>query len=118
MLEIWEQANNMFKSVKIDNAVIYKGVKVVKDDDGIRVYSTETDFYTDMTYSFVIGTFEESLIAYLKRKYMNKLSVIEDSIQKEINGKRNHKRYNYLKKLRETYLNKYNEINTKEITGR
>lgn len=118
MEEIWEQANNMFKSVRIDNAVIYKGIKVVNDEDGIRVYSTETDFYTDITYSFVIGSFEESLNSFLRRKYMVKLSAIEDSIQEEINGKRNHKRYNYLKKLRETYLNKYNEINTKEVTRR
>lgn len=118
MQEIWEQVNNTFKAVRIGNSVIYKGVKIVKEDDGIRIYSTDTDFYTDMTYSFVIGSFEESLNAYLKRKYMSKLLVVEDSIQKEINGKRNHKRYTYLKKLRETYLNKYNEINTKETTGR
>lgn len=118
MYEIWEQANSIFNAVKLDNSIIYKGVKIVKDDQGIRIYSTETDFYTDMTYSFVVGTFEESLENYLKNKYMRKLTAIENSIQKEINGKRNHKRYNYLKKLRETYLTKYNEVNTKKVTRR
>jgi len=66
MYEIWEQANSIFNAVRIDNAIIYKGVKIVKNDDDIRIYSTETDFYTDITYSFVIGSFEESLISYLK----------------------------------------------------
>jgi hypothetical protein len=33
-------------------------------------------------------------------------------ITREMNGHKNHKRITYLKTMRETYLNKYNGVNT------
>jgi len=109
---IWKEALSMKGSVRMENSVITKGIKTVNSDEGVRFYSTETDFYEDITDTFLIGGFEYSLNVYLRNKYLKLLDRVERSIQKEIDGRRNHKRYNYLKKMRQTYLNKYNEINT------
>ena len=96
----------------MEDSVINKGIKTIKTDDGIRFYSMETDFYEDITDVFLVGSFKDSLNAHLKDKYLRLLNSVEKLIQEEINGRRNHKRYNYLKRMRQNYLNKYNEINT------
>lgn len=114
--EVWSQARSKHLSANLDtddhDAVVYRGVKVVRDVDGIRLYCTDKDFYEEITDKFVGKTFDEGLENHLKFKYINKLNLIEESIQEELNGNKNHKRFSYLKSMRKFYLNKYNEINT------
>lgn len=112
---IWLEARGKRFSVNLDTdnylATIYKGVKLMKRGDKIRIYSTETDFYKDITDSFVNGSFDNSLNLFLKNKYVRNLEKIENLIRIEISGNKNHKRYDYLKSMRNQILKKYNEIN-------
>ncbi|MGA1740389.1 MAG: hypothetical protein ACO393_05985 [Methylophilaceae bacterium] len=113
---MWIQARSKPNAVHLDTkdyeSVIYKGIKMVKDERGINVYSTGSDFYTNITSSFVGGSFDECVRHFLKKKYIKTINKIEKAIQNEINGNKNHKKFHYLKTMRENYLNKYNEINT------
>lgn len=113
---IWNEARSTFGSVNLDTedqeAVMYKGIKVIKRESDIKIFSTETDFYEDITDSFVKDSFAIGVKTYLKDKYLRFLDRIESLIQEEINGSKNHKRFDYLKGLRNEYLNKYNEINS------
>lgn len=114
--EIWDQARSKHFAVDIDTdkheSVIYKGIKLVKDESGIKIFSTETDFYKDITDEFVKDSFMIGVNQYLKKKYLRKLDEIEKMVKYEMNNNKNHKRFAYLKAMRETYLNKYNEVNT------
>lgn len=114
--QIWIQARSKHGSVSIDTdkceSVIYKGIKVVRDGSGIRIYSTETEFYKDITDEFNMDSFTIGVKEYLKNKYLRTLDKIERAIKRNLNGSKNHKNFSYLKSMRETYLNKYNEINT------
>ena len=118
---IWNEARGTYGSVIIDgkdhNGVIYKGVKVVRyDDQSVRVYCTDTDFYEDITDNLSGLPFLDEVDIHLKAKYLRKLDTIAEMIQREMNNHKNHKRFVYLKKMRNEYLNKYNEISTKETT--
>lgn len=115
--EAWDEAVRIPQSTKLDDSVIYKGVKIVSNEDGIKIYSTESDFYRDITDSFLVGDFKNSMRLFLSRKYLRLLGLVERRIKKEIIGKRNHKKYNYLKNARTNLIEKYNEINSKKITG-
>lgn len=114
--QIWIQARSKHGSVSIDTdkheSVIYKGIKVVRDDSGIKIYSTETEFYRDITKEFVMDSFTIGVKEYLKRKYLRRLDEIERAIKKNLNGSKNHKNFSYLKSMRENIINKYNEINS------
>ena len=118
MINIWEESRSLGVSLDTDDhqAVIYKGIKVVNTDGDIRLYSTETDFYEDITSTFNDETFKGFVNRHLKEKYLKKLDRIENLIKIEMNNYKNHKKFSYLKKRRNEYLKKYNEINTKEIT--
>ena len=113
---IWIQARSNPGSVFIDTdkyeSAIYKGIKVVRDDSGIKIYSTETEFYKDITKEFVMDSFTIGVKEYLKKKYLRTLDKIERAIKKNLNGNKNHKNFSYLKSMRENIINKYNEINT------
>lgn len=95
-------------------ARIYKGIKMVKSESGIRVYSAETDFYKDITIWFdkSSSSFKDCAHEYLKHKYLNKLDEVERRVKQEINSAKNHKRVAALKVRRTNLLNKYNEINS------
>lgn len=115
--KMWSEALKMPNSAHItykeSEAVIYKGVKVSKSEEGIKIFSTETDFYTDMTEDFIQSeSFEVCVSIYLKSKYLTQLDNVERWIQNEVNGQKNHKKINKLKKFRERLIIKYNEINT------
>lgn len=114
--EIWKQARSKRFGANLDTddhkAIVYKGVKVINTDGDIKLYCTDTDFYEDITNKFKSTTFDEGVKQHLKSKYLNKLEYIEKLIQEELNGNKNYKRFDYLKSMRQEYLNKYNEINT------
>jgi hypothetical protein len=114
--DLWNQARSNKFGVKLDDdsseSVIYKGIKFVKDENGIRIYSTETDFYKDITKTFYKYDYYRGVNEFLKKKYILFLNRIEASIRNEVNTSKNHKRFQYLQSMRKHYLNKYNEINS------
>lgn len=114
---IWAQARDLFTSAIIDGddfeSVIYRGIKLVRYEGIVRIYSTDSPFYDDITDSFIVD--DDFLICvkyHLRAKYLRGLDKVERMITREMNGHKNHKRITYLKTMRETYLNKYNGVNT------
>jgi len=107
-------------STKDYEARIYKGIKVVNDGEMVKVYSTHTPFYKDITYNFIIhgGSFKDCAHDYIKARYRDRLDEVERKIKMEMNSSKNHKRFSSLKVRRNNLLNKYNEINSKETTRR
>ena len=114
--KIWEEASSTFGAVRLNSkdheSYIYKGVKIVKYNGIVTLYSTETEFYKVITYYFYGKSFLEGVRSFLTDKYLKKLDTIEKMIQKEMNNQKNYKRFKYLKSRRNTYLKKYNEINS------
>lgn len=113
---LWNQARANRFGVKLDDekseSVIYKGIKVVKDQEGIRIYSTGSEFYEDITDKFYKYDYYRGVNEFLKNKYVSMLNKIERYIQNEVNTSKNHKKFQYLQSMRKYYLNKYNEINS------
>jgi len=114
--KIWEEASSTFGAVRLysndHESYVYKGIKIVRYNGIVTLYSTETEFYKSITKYFYGKSFLEGVRSFLSEKYLNKLDSIEKMIQREMNNQKNHKRFKYLKTMRNTYLKKYNEINS------
>jgi len=124
--KMFNEAKRVPKSVyleyKDEEAVIFKGIKVVRNEDGVQLYNTDHDMYKriyDIRLFLEYG-FEYGVLFFCSDKYQNKLKRIEDAIQDEISKRKNHKRIGFLKTSRETLIQKYNEVTRriKEIEGR
>ena len=124
--KMFNEAKTIPRSVyfeyKDEEAVILKGIKVVRNEDGVQLYNTDHDMYTriyDIRLFLEYG-FEYGVLSFCSEKYQKKLKKIEDAIQDEISKRKNHKRIGFLKTSRETLIKKYNEVTRriKEIEGR
>lgn len=117
---IWNEVRDRHIAVDMDTdyykATIYKGIKFLKDDTGVYIYCTDTEFYKDITNDFVRDSLDIGVREHLNKKYLKKLDLIGDAIKRNVNGTKNHRNFTSLKKKREFYLKKYNEINTEKIT--
>jgi hypothetical protein len=100
--------------------VLY-GCKIIQDDktEEIEILNTALtgDWYLPITNSqkeiflkkgWRIGVYELSL-----SNYRTKLDKIEERIKSEVNGKKNPKQINSLKKSRQKVMNEYSKINKK-----
>ncbi len=118
--EIWKQARSNRSLVRLDDdctdSVIYRGVKIVNDDGNISIYSTESEFYIDITKVFLRKSFKEGVYDFLCKKYLRQLNAVEKSIKNEMNNQKNHKKFKYLQAKRFNIIEKYNEINSEKIT--
>ena len=113
---------SVYLEYKDEEAVILKGIKVVRNEDGVQLYNTDHDMYKriyDIRLFLEYG-FEYGVLSFCSDKYQKKLKRIEDAIQDEISKRKNHKRIGFLKASRETLIQKYNEVTRriKEIEGR
>jgi hypothetical protein len=124
--KMFNDARRVPKSVhleyKDEEAVIFKGIKIVRNEDGVQLYNTEHDMYKriyDIRLFLEYG-FEYGVLSFCSEKYQRKLKKVENSIQDEISKRKNHKRIGFLKTSRETLIQKYNEVTRriKEIEGR
>lgn len=117
-MDIWKEA--LKRGVQIDdNNVIYKGVKFVRTEFSIEIYTTETDFYEPMEFEFVKLFYEEgfdhAVSAYLYDKYLRQIDDYNRRIRHEVGGRKNSRKYQYLKNQRDGVLEKLNyERNTRE----
>lgn len=118
--EIWQQARSNRSLIRLDDddneSVIYKGVKIVNSDGKITIYSTESEFYRDITKVFLRNGFKEGVYDFLRSKYLRQLNTVEESIKTEMNNQKNHKKFKYLQAKRSNLIQKYNEINSEKIT--
>lgn len=117
-MDIWKEA--LKRGVQIDeNNVIYKGVKFVKTEYSIDIYTTETDFYEEMEFEFVKLFYDEgfdhAVSAYLYDKYVRQIENYNRRIMYEVGGRKNSRKYQYLKNQRDGVLEKLNnERNTRK----
>lgn len=81
MKELWNQFRAIDNAVYIDTddyeSAIYKGVKMVKDDTGIKILCTARDFYRevsdDIYYTFITEGVVNGVKAYQKDRYEKQL---------------------------------------------
>lgn len=97
----------------VDGVYIYKGIRFDTRCGGLKIQDGHSDDYKDITQKYIevyrdLG-FIEGCRSVLLDRYTEYLDGIESSIQEEIENKRNSNKYKFLKKLRQYYLNKYNE---------
>ena len=115
-MDIWKEALKRGTQID-DNNVIYKGVKFVQTEFGVDVYTTETDFYEEMDVDYLqmvyeVG-FDHAMAAYLHDKYCRQIDSLNKRIMHEVGGRKNNRRFEYLKKMRDETLTKLNyERNT------
>lgn len=113
MEHIYKQALITPNSVKIvlddQESVIFKGIKIIKNEEGIKIYSTDTDFYTELNDTTLFENFELGVYNFLESKYKRKLDRVGEMIQDEISTRKNHKRVSYLKETRNNLIEKYND---------
>lgn len=114
--------NSVYIELTDEKSVIFKGIKIIDNEDGIKIYSTGSEFY-DQIYdinNFLVGGFEYGVYTFLETKYKAQLDKIEVGVQSEISSRRNHKKITWLKALRQNLIQKYNETTRriKQIEGR
>ncbi len=108
-MDVWKEA--LKRGAQLDeNNVIYKGVKFVKTEHGIDIYTTETDFYEDMD-PYIVDLFHRegfdiAINTYLHSKYCRQIERLNFQIMEEVSGRKNNRKYNYLKKLRDQTIEK------------
>ena len=122
---IFEEAMDYCNTANLDG-IDYKarlsyGIKIVKydDDDSIVIYNTAKggDYYQELTEEQYEMFFKEGWkIGVLKmalERYTNKLSLIEQRIKEEINGRNNTNYLEFLKETRTNTLNNYYNVTQK-----
>jgi len=117
MEQVFKQASQDGLSTRLttqtSEAYIYKGVKIIKDEDGIRVLNTKFngDYYHEVTKD-EYAIFEKNgwrVGCYIVATSNNRkaLNMISEKIQEEIKTMKNLKRYNMLVKYRDTVINRF-----------
>jgi hypothetical protein len=117
MEQVFKQASRDELSTRlttpISESYIYKGVKIIKDEDGIRVLNTKVngDYYQEVTKE-EYAIFEKNgwrTGCYLVATSNNRkaLNIISEKIQEEIKTMKNLKRYNMLVRYREVVINRF-----------
>ena len=123
--DIFEEAINYCNTANLDGfdykARLSYGIKIVKydDDNSIVIYNTAKggDYYEELTEEQYDVFFKEGWkVGVLKmalERYTNKLTLIENKIKEEINGRNNANYLNFLKETRTQTLNNYYNVTQK-----
>jgi hypothetical protein len=117
MEQVFKQASRDGLSTRLTTPVsesyIYKGVKIIKDEDGIRILNTKFngDYYQEVT-NEEYAIFEKNgwrTGCYIVATSNNRkaLNIISEKIQEEIKTMKNLKRYNMLVRYREVVINRF-----------
>jgi len=117
MEQVFKQASQDGLSTRLttptSEAYIYKGVKIIKDEDGVRVLNTKFngDYYHEVTKD-EYAIFEKNgwrVGCYIVATSNNRkaLNMISGKIQEEIKTMKNLKRYNMLVKYRDTVIHRF-----------
>ena len=122
---IFEEAMNYCNTANLDG-IDYKarlsyGIKIVKydDDDSIVIYNTAKggDYYQELTEEqydmFFKQGWKVGVLKMALERYTNKLTLIEQKIKEEINGRNNANYLNFLKETRTQTLNNYYNVTQK-----
>ncbi len=126
---VWVSANKDRNSLNLDTtnnqSRINFGIKITKDNHSgqIKIFNTSIggDYYTELSISEYVsfstlgwrGGCYELTLANCKRK----LSMIENKIKSEINGKQNKRKIDALKESRERVINRYRVVSQRIQNG-
>jgi hypothetical protein len=120
ILDIWKQAEEDYSCVNSSfgkkKSYIYKGIKIEKTADHIKIYNTKSYQiqYSEISgedyYYFHTKGFREGVKKILKQVYINKINILNDLIKKELNTRNNKKHFKSLKFKRDNLLIKYRKI--------
>lgn len=117
MEQIFNQAGSDLLSTRLttpdSESYIYKGVKIIKDEKGVRILNTKFngDYYQEVTKE-EYAIFEKNgwrvgccfVATTNNRKALN---IISEKIQEEIKTMKNLKRYNMLVKYRDVVIHRF-----------
>jgi hypothetical protein len=117
MEQVFKQASQDGLSTRLttpeSESYIYKGVKIIKDEDVVRVLNTKFngDYYHEVTKD-EYAIFEKNgwrVGCYIVATSNNRkaLNMISEKIQEEIKTMKNLKRYNMLVKYRDTVIHRF-----------
>jgi|TARA_B100000780_G_scaffold188633_2_gene132621 hypothetical protein len=120
LYEVWEEAEQDRLAIKMstpdEEAILYKGIKIIYHRYGIRIYNTKKGSFTypeieydDYLY-FIDNGFRKGVYYILKRTYQDQITTINAKIQSEVNQRNNKKHYDSLKLKRDNIINKYTQI--------
>lgn len=96
MEEVWNELNSREMSARLDTkdyeAVVYQGVKMIKEGDRYVMLSTESDYYPrlslDVQSIFLTCGVDAGIKAYKKDKYMRQMkSFPVESVSKKLQEK-------------------------------
>lgn len=120
LLDIWQQAVEDNVSVNISygkkEAYIYKGVKVIKTRDCIKIVNTRTfgldyeEIDEQLYKSFFEKGFRPGVVDVLRSSYLKRIEYLNKNIRNEINSRNNKKHYKSMKVKRAELISKYTKI--------
>jgi len=117
MEQVFKQASRDGISTRLttplSESYIYKGVKIIKDEDGIRILNTKFngDYYQEVTKD-EYAIFKKNgwrVGCYIVATSNNRkaLNIISEKIQEEIKTMKNLKRYHMLVRYRDVVIHRF-----------
>lgn len=112
MIDLFEKAKEYGVVIR-DHEVVFSGVKFIKEEDGtVQILSTCRDFYVPLKQKYIdsmlLDGFVHGMKMYLTDKYDKAIEQITKSLQEEQAYRRNQRKINYLKTLRDETISKRN----------
>lgn len=104
-------------SSSLEEAYLYRGIRIVKRDDVIKIYNTRKPGmnYKEITdeqyYEFYQNGFKKGAHIVLQSTYKEQIDKINAKIQGEVNSRNNKKHFEALKNRRQSLINKYSNLN-------
>jgi len=119
-IDLWYDADMCYRGVRMDyddcESIMYMGIKIEKRDGDIRLLNTKRggNFYKEVTEDEYDMFFENGFLLgvynVVKRNTERSLNVVTETINEELTGTRNEKKYEYLKTKRINLMNKLTGI--------
>lgn len=119
-IDLWYDADMSNRGVKMNHddceSIIYMGIKIEKKDNDVRLLNTKKggNFYKEVTDEQYDMFFENGFLLgvynVVKANTERSLQIVAETINEELTGTRNEKKYEYLKTKRMNLMNKLTDI--------
>lgn len=119
-IDLWYDADMSNRGVKMQHdgcdSIIYMGIKIERKGNDVRLINTKKggNFYKEITDEQYDMFFENGFLLgvynLVKVNTERSLNVVTETINEELTGTRNEKKYEYLKTKRMNLMNKLTDI--------
>tara|TARA_X000001316_G_scaffold10785_1_gene3558 strand:- start:3280 stop:3690 length:411 start_codon:yes stop_codon:yes gene_type:complete len=119
-IDLWYDADMSNRGVKMQHdgcdSIIYMGIKIERKGNDVRLINTKKggNFYKEITDEQYDMFFENGFLLgvynVVKVNTERSLNVVTETINEELTGTRNEKKYEYLKTKRMNLMNKLTDI--------